>query len=115
MVIFIKFKGDGEFKTTQTEIDSMFNYDGYYDISFHMFTGFTSGATASDAIKEGMGNGSVTGATGYVVARVDGEVTKFDFVESIHLLHRKAFVPHQPFLHYIIVSPAASFVLSYPP
>ena len=37
LVIFIKFKGDGEFKTTQTEIDSMFNYDGYYDISMNNY------------------------------------------------------------------------------
>ena len=37
IVIFIKFKGDGEFKTTQTEIDSMFNYDGYYDISMNNY------------------------------------------------------------------------------
>ena len=37
LVIFIKFKGDGEFKTTQTQIDSMFNYDGYYDISMNNY------------------------------------------------------------------------------
>ena len=37
LVIFIKFKGDDEFKTTQTEIDSMFNYDGYYDISMNNY------------------------------------------------------------------------------
>ena len=37
IVVFIKFKGDGEFKTTKTEIDSMFNYDGYYDISMNNY------------------------------------------------------------------------------
>ena len=37
IVIFIKFKGDGEFKTTKTEIDSMFNYNGYYDISMNNY------------------------------------------------------------------------------
>ena len=37
LVIFIKFKGDGEFMTTKTEIDSMFNYDGYYDISMNNY------------------------------------------------------------------------------
>ncbi len=37
IVIFIKFKGDGDFKTTQTEIDSMFNYNGYYDISMNNY------------------------------------------------------------------------------
>ena len=37
IVIFIKFKGDGDFNTTKTEIDSMFNYNGYYDISMNNY------------------------------------------------------------------------------
>ncbi len=37
LVIFIKFKGDDDFKTTQTEIDSMFNGNGYYDISMNNY------------------------------------------------------------------------------
>lgn len=37
IVVFIKFNGDSDFKTTQTEIDSMFNYNGYYDISMNNY------------------------------------------------------------------------------
>lgn len=37
LVIFIKFKGDNDFTTTKTEIDSMFNYNGYYDISMNNY------------------------------------------------------------------------------
>ena len=37
LVVFIKFNGDSDFKTTQTEIDSMFNYNGYYDISMNNY------------------------------------------------------------------------------
>lgn len=37
LVVFIKFNGDSDFNTTQTEIDSMFNYNGYYDISMNNY------------------------------------------------------------------------------
>ena len=37
IVVFIKFKGDADLSTTKTEIDSMFNYDGYYDISMNNY------------------------------------------------------------------------------
>lgn len=37
LVVFIKFKGDADLTTTKTEIDSMFNYDGYYDISMNNY------------------------------------------------------------------------------
>lgn len=37
LVVFIKFKGDDDFRTTQTEIDSMFNHNGYYDISMNNY------------------------------------------------------------------------------
>lgn len=37
LVVFIKFKGDDDFKTSQTKIDSMFNYNGYYDISMNNY------------------------------------------------------------------------------
>lgn len=37
LVVFIKFKGDNDLNTTKTEIDSMFNYDGYYDISMNNY------------------------------------------------------------------------------
>ncbi len=37
IVVFIKFKGDNDLTTTRTEIDSMFNYDGYYDISMNNY------------------------------------------------------------------------------
>lgn len=37
IVVFIKFKGDGDFKTTPAQIDSMFNYNGYYDISMNNY------------------------------------------------------------------------------
>lgn len=37
IVVFIKFNGDSDFRTTQTEIDSMFNYNGYYDISMNNY------------------------------------------------------------------------------
>lgn len=37
LVVFIKFKGDDDFKTTQTEIDSMFNGSGHYDISMNNY------------------------------------------------------------------------------
>ena len=37
IVVFIKFNGDSDFRTTQTEIDSMFNHNGYYDISMNNY------------------------------------------------------------------------------
>lgn len=37
LVVFIKFKGDADLKTTRTEIDSMFNRNGYYDISMNNY------------------------------------------------------------------------------
>ncbi len=37
LVIFIKFKGDSDFRTTQAEMDSMFNGNGYYDISMNNY------------------------------------------------------------------------------
>lgn len=37
IVVFIKFKGDNDFRTTKTEIDSMFNDNGYYDISMNNY------------------------------------------------------------------------------
>ena len=37
IVVFIKFKGDKDLTTTRTEIDSMFNYNGYYDISMNNY------------------------------------------------------------------------------
>lgn len=37
LVVFIKFKGDNDFKTTKAEIDSMFNGNGYYDISMNNY------------------------------------------------------------------------------
>lgn len=37
LVVFIRFKGDADFGTTQTQIDSMFNYNGYYDISMNNY------------------------------------------------------------------------------
>lgn len=37
LVVFIKFKGDDDFRTTQTKIDSMFNKNGYYDISMNNY------------------------------------------------------------------------------
>lgn len=37
LVVFIKFKDDPDFKTTQAKIDSMFNHNGYYDISMNNY------------------------------------------------------------------------------
>lgn len=37
LVIFVKFKGDEDFKTTHAEMDSMFNGNGYYDISMNNY------------------------------------------------------------------------------
>lgn len=37
LVVFIKFNGDTDFKTSQTKIDSMFNHNGYYDISMNNY------------------------------------------------------------------------------
>ncbi len=37
IVVFIKFQGDDDFKTSKTQIDSMFNNDGYYDISMNNY------------------------------------------------------------------------------
>lgn len=37
LVVFIKFLGDEDLTTTKAEIDSMFNYDGYYDISMNNY------------------------------------------------------------------------------
>lgn len=37
LVVFIKFKGDSDITTTKTEIDEMFNNDGYYDISMNNY------------------------------------------------------------------------------
>lgn len=37
LVVFIKFKEDADFKTTQAKIDSMFNNNGYYDISMNNY------------------------------------------------------------------------------
>ena len=37
LIVYIRFNGDEELKTTQTQIDSMFNYDGYYDISMNNY------------------------------------------------------------------------------
>lgn len=37
IVVLIKFKGDNDFKTTYTQIDSMFNHNGYYDISMNNY------------------------------------------------------------------------------
>ena len=37
LVVFIKFRGDTDLTTTKTEIDSMFNNDGYYDISMNNY------------------------------------------------------------------------------
>lgn len=37
LVVFIKFNGDTDFKTSQTEIDSMLNHNGYYDISMNNY------------------------------------------------------------------------------
>lgn len=37
LVVFIKFQGDTDLKTTQAKIDSMFNNNGYYDISMNNY------------------------------------------------------------------------------
>ncbi len=37
LVVFIKFKGDNDFRISQTKIDSMFNHNGYYDISMNNY------------------------------------------------------------------------------
>ena len=37
LVVFIKFNGDADFRTTQAKIDSMFNKNGYYDISMNNY------------------------------------------------------------------------------
>lgn len=37
LVVFIKFKGDADFKTSQAEMDSMFNHKGYYDVSMNNY------------------------------------------------------------------------------
>ena len=42
IVVFIKFQGDDDFKTSKTQIDSMFNNDGYYDISMNNYFNKTS-------------------------------------------------------------------------
>lgn len=37
LIVYIKFQGDEDLTTTKTEIDSMFNNDGYYDISMNNY------------------------------------------------------------------------------
>lgn len=37
LIVYIKFQGDEDMTTTKTEIDSMFNNDGYYDISMNNY------------------------------------------------------------------------------
>ena len=37
LIVYIKFKGDEDLKTTPAEMDSMFNNNGYYDISMNNY------------------------------------------------------------------------------
>lgn len=56
--------------------------DGYYDISYHIHTGYLN-TTSNQALIDGMGAAATVGATGYVVVRVDGTKQKVAFTESI--------------------------------